>query len=263
MTGEFEELGREDLKSFLLMPKTREEHSVPPPDAKGEMVAAQAILKRIFPNKSNSGTRIVAPWDPYGLGTSATACGNPLEILDPLMQEALLGAGQKIRGSVLIEQQVRNMMYASTRNDEDLAPTCPVEIGRAFELLTTVMTLVAKSMSGGSVPPCLANSALFQQAKKTDPVHAELLHVVFRVAQAAVDLRATIIAQVDLEAITAAMESRIAVKAEHRSFLNGVTQRDHEMQEVEIHGLETEIFRQVRSFAPSSASFKQLKLVEL
>lgn len=227
--GEFEEVTKDDLRSFIVVQSK--------PDQVGEDMVANRemgekqmidrILASLVGSRKNA---LVANWDSYkGIAAPAASVTepagqtNPLEILDPMIQEALTGAGQKIRGSVLIEQQVRNMIIGTpeqTRRLDEIVPSCfPVSVDRAFELITEIFTLVHDTMKE-PIPKEIITSTLFQHAKKTDAYHFASLSLLYRVLVACESIKRRVLSdRVDLEKLELKISQRISVKKEFLSFL--------------------------------------------
>jgi hypothetical protein len=187
------------------------------------------------------------------------------------MQEALTGAGQKIRGSVLIEQQVRNMMYgvtnANNRNDEEVIPTCdPISVERAYELVIEIFKRVELSIDR---PLSNEISPVFVHAKKTDPFHYSILCLVYRFVEAAIAVREEFLGtRVSIQTLMNKVHHRVHVKEEYLKFLNlhKPPAVGPESPRTKIEGHRGEIFKQVTNISGvilSSQNPKQLKLVNL
>ena len=254
--GEFEEVSKEDVKFFLVLEDEPETVSVT-----HKFVDSLDFSKKILKNK----TAIVKNWESYSdhsKSSSAASTTNPLEILDPQMQEALSGAGQKIRGSVLIEQQVRNMIYHTNLNkNEEIESTCPTTIDRAWELVHQVFVHVLRNLDS---PLPAAESPLFVHAKKTDPVHLELLTLVYRIAASAILVKEEILGNFQSDKLISLAEERVDVKRQFLTFIRGLSPPSL----AAAHAQSTsEIFVPVQIDSPSvklaSLSPKQLRLVNL
>jgi hypothetical protein len=252
--GEFEEVTKDDLKSFLVVPKKADNKTEPVP----ESTPTDSLLDRLVTKK----LQIVKSWDVYQTaenGSNSVAV-NPLEILDPSMQEALSGAGQKIRGSVLIEQQVRNMVYGSSLQNEDVEPVCPTTIDRAYALVEEVFKRVATRMNQ-PLPQSVGNSHLMTLAKKTDSVHFELLSVVYRTAVIARELKEELLTRVDVARIENLARERLDVKKQFLAHLRTLgTDESMETSDISI----VDLFKPVSGNVPfASTSPKQLRLASL
>ena len=256
--GKFEEVGKDDLKSFIKVAGAVGGANV----ANREITAGQPhiqkfdeIYEKIFSKKPT----LVKSWSEYSVMGSAQAATGLMDTLDPTMQEALRDAGSKIRGSVLIEQQVRNLMYGSGDGKEsEQVPVCSVEVDRAFELIQAVFANTSVAFAG-PVPKLLASSELYKQAVKTDRVHAELIRFVYLLSKSAIDLK-NASSPLDVNKLESLLNRRIAVKTE---YLKSRKSSDIKMTEAPgIRGLPGDIFSQTQNPKDlASMSSKQVKLV--
>ena len=220
--GEFEEVTKDDLKHFLIHTSEVKESHDQTKSNELLSVANKLIAKISGGKRKNS---VVAKWDAYGGVADSRIHGsgvaNPLEILDQSMQEALTGAGQKIRGSVLIEQQVRNMVYSGLGNNEEIPPTCPTSVDRAAYMLNLLLTRVGAALDS-PLPHNVVSSPLMEKAKKTDPVHFELLALVVRLATAGGQLKQELLSTLNVARIQELISERVQVKSEFIRYLKSV-----------------------------------------
>jgi hypothetical protein len=225
--GEFEEVTKDDLRSFIVVQSKAEEVVEEKIEEMKEKEMVDKIILSVLGGKKTG--PVVSKWDSYSTITAssvtepAAQANNPLEILDPMIQEALSGAGQKIRGSVLIEQQVRNLIIGppeQTRRVEETVPSChPVSVDRAFELITEIFTLVHDTLKE-PIPKEVVNSTLFTHAKKTDAYHFGVLSLVYRVVAACESIkRRHLTSRIDLEKLESKISQRVSVKKEFLLFL--------------------------------------------
>jgi hypothetical protein len=221
VAGEYEELAKDDVKYFIV--GETDEHGVSPhlpSDYKGRKKIADSVMNYSF-GKSTPST--VPTWDTYLGSSDASAPTNPLEILDPLMQEALTNAGQKIRGSVLIEQQVRNMMYGAggkNRNDEEIVPSCyPVSVEVAIGLIVDLLAIVVEKIEQ-KVPEEVEKSWIF--SKSTHKTHTQILTLLYHFGQAAAELRRDLLGRVKVEEIREKVQQRLDTKKQYLEFLKSV-----------------------------------------
>lgn len=268
--GEFEEVNKDDLKSFIVVNNASEisveGHKTESDDRKN---VAHALMDRLMggSKKRNTTSVVVKDWDNYNVESKGGSqiSANPLEILDPSMQEALTGAGQKIRGSVLIEQQVRNMVYGSSPihpSNDEIEPVCPNSIDRAYRLVEEVFTRVASRMD---LPlPNYAPTSVLGIAKKTDPVHFELLCIVLRAAMIAKELKEEVLCKINLARIESIANERLDVKMQYRNHLASL-HVDANMQDIVYSKSLDEIFKPVSgpNIKLASTSPKQLRLASL
>ena len=268
--GEFEEVNKDDLKSFIVVDNVNEKMDGDlNVESDGRKTVAHALMDRLMggSKKRNASSVVVKDWDGYNTGMSggSQVSANPLEILDPSMQEALTGAGQKIRGSVLIEQQVRNMVYGSSPimpNNDEVEPVCPNSIDRAYRLVEEVFTRVAGRMD--QPLPNYAPTSPLAIAKKTDPVHFELLCIVLRAALIAKELKEELLGRINLGRIESLAKERLDVKMQYRNHLSSM-HVDADMQDVVASKSLDEIFKPVNgpNIKLASTSPKQLRLASL
>ena len=268
--GEFEEVTKDDLKSFLSLKSSVS-------DATGDASSAQRVKKTLEMNELRHVAEkimsritkkkgVIASWDSYERSSNAAATrANPLEILDPSMQEALSGAGQKIRGSVLIEQQVRNMVYSmpSSGDNEEVVPTCPTSIQRATELLVEILKRVSAVVAE---PSSVASTPLLVKAKQVDPVHFELLNIIAKISEMSLEVKEEILNQLQADRIQRLVNERIDVKREYIAHFAKLTQTSvhkHAVPKVtHVH----ELLKQVKvdpSVRLASQNPKQLRLAQL
>ena len=240
--GEFEEVTKDDLRSFIVVPTEREDSGMIERRMKNEKILAEKqIVDKLMASILVGGNKhkgVVANWDSYKSTLAAVVKteslstknageqiggqnNNPLEILDPLLQEALSGAGQKIRGSVLIEQQVRNLIIGTHEISEEQVPTChPVSVNRAFELITEIFTLVHDTFKD-PLPREIVESEIFVHAKKTDHYHFGILSLIYRIIVACESIKNRSLRSggVDLKKLEKEIVKRISIKREFVSFL--------------------------------------------
>jgi hypothetical protein len=195
---------------------------------------------------------------------NASSGSNPLEILDPQMQEALSGAGQKIRGSVLIEQQVRNMVYGMSGKNEEVENTCATSIERAWALTEQVFYHVLKN-SNSPLPKSVNESPLFAMARDTDPAHLQLVSLVFRIAEAAILVKEEILGKFQSDKLVSLAQERLDVKQQFLKYVQGIAPFPacHESHQ---HSVPEKIFVPVKIEAATklaSLNPQQLRLVSL
>ena len=259
LRGEFEEVSVDDVRSFLISPEPSLVSEAPVRDT-ARARAAELLLSRFT---KESASTVVKSWDHY-VSLPASEKVNPLEILDPMMQDALSGAGQKIRGSVLIEQQVRNMVYGASVQNEDVEPVCPTDVETAYAIVEELLTRVSKTQS---VPESVKSSPPFVTAKKTDPVHFELLSIVWMIAAAARELKKEQIAKLDVGRLESLARERVQTRREFLQYLKSL-RRDEEMitSGGVVHDSVKSLFVPVKidsSVKLASLNPKQLRLVSL
>ena len=266
LRGEFEEVSVDDVKSFLVAPESTSHQMEGEEVTRNERSAVAKVINGKILASQKKGKHIVAGWDGYMAKSAETGAANPLEILDPSMQDALAGAGQKIRGSVLIEQQVRNMVYGqSAAGNEEIEPVCPTDIATAYVLVERILTRVAQEIEE-ALPASVLNSALFQMAKKTDPVHVELLAIVWRIVQTARQMKHEELEGFSAARIEALARERVAVRKEFLEYLKSL-KRDADMDAAhDNHRGTGEIFQAIKIDANvklASHNPRQLRLVAL
>ena len=276
--GEFEEVGKDDLKSFLVVQGDQDEQEEE--EKQDEFFWGEQNFFNLLLLQPSTSWNLVKSWDSYShqfnLSSESKSysekplVNNPLEILDPQMQEALSGAGQKIRGSVLIEQQVRNMVYQNANNTlkkEDVDVTCPTSIERAWTLIEQVFSHVIKN-SNRELPREISESAVFVHAKKTDPVHFQLLSLVYRVSEAAMLSKEEILLKFQSDKLISLAEERIEMKRQFVEFLKQLS-HPQEVQQVLLNSVSptpSDIFVPVKidsSVKLASLNPKQLRLINL
>jgi hypothetical protein len=264
--GEFEEVSKDDLKSFLVVPNDSRDGLKS--EGMNEKKESAPEFRRLM-TKLTAGSKkgIVKGWEGYEVsGTEGMQSqqANPLEILDPTMQEALSGAGQKIRGSVLIEQQVRNMVYGASLHNDEIEPVCPTTVERAHLLVEEIFKRVAKKIDQ-PLPPHVISSPVFVTAKKTDPVHFEMLSMIWRAGQAAREGKEELLAKVEGAKIEAIAKERISAKTQYIQHLRSFPM-DTEMDQGGPVAHVGDLFRTVKidnSVRLASTNPKQLRLVSL
>ena len=197
------------------------------------------------------------------MGNANAAVSNPLDILDASMQEALSGAGQKIRGSVLIEQQVRNMVYGASLQNDEVQPVCPTTIDKAFSLVEEIFKRVSVRIDQ-PLPTSVLNSPMFVLAKKTHQTHFELLCLVWRTATVAKELKEELLMRFDGNRVESLAKERLSVKKQYVEHLKHL-HVDTEM-EVSANPVGPAIFIPVsidRTVKLASTNPAQLRLIAL